>query len=165
MPDLSTPSVICGAKRLHFRGADFAADERAKADFKFHGAGAQARLAAVRAHLDVAQLDMRRRQNAGVDRPIDTDVQAAESASLFLERRAIVAPIDDEWGDQRGYKHQNNGDGDPEQRRLHGKVSLVILKKTARAPAPKPRTSSSRMHAVGAATSDICGRFCVGPSA
>jgi hypothetical protein len=37
-----------------------------------------------------------------------------------------LTPVDDERSDQRCDKRHNNGNGNSEQRRLHGKASLLI---------------------------------------
>jgi hypothetical protein len=113
-------------QQQYFSGAHFAARERTKPKLELDGAGADLRLVACSADRDVAQLEVRRRQNARVDRAVDANGKPGEPARLLFEGRAILTPVDDERSDQRRNKRYNNGNGHSEQRRLHGKASLLI---------------------------------------
>ena len=118
-----------------------AANERPEPHLEIDGAGAQSRLPARFADLDVAQLDARGRQDAGVDRTGHAHAQPGEAARLVLERRAEIIPIDDERRHQRRKERQNDRDRQSEQRRLHG-VSELSLKSAgckSCAPLPKPK--------------------------
>jgi hypothetical protein len=131
----------------HLGGAHFATRQGTKPELELHRAGADLRLVPRCTDGNVAQLEPRRRQDARVDRAIDPNGESSEAARFFLERGAILAPIDDKRSDQRRDERQNNGYGHSEQRRLHGKASLLIAKRFRACPASKASASPSGMHA------------------
>ena len=110
-------------KEAQLRGLHLATQQRTKPDFDLDRAGPQLRLPARLADLDVAELDPRRRQNAGFYGAVDANSEAGELAGLLLERRTVVIPIDDKRRDQRRHERQNDSDGQSEQCRLHREAS------------------------------------------
>ena len=106
-------------------GLHLAADERPKPHLEIDRAGAQSRLPARFTDLDVAQLDARGRQDAGVDRTGHAHAQSGEAARLVLERRAEMIPIDNERRHQRRNQRQDDRNCQSEQRRLHGASELL----------------------------------------
>ena len=114
------PEADLRRDQVQLGGLDLAAQQRAEAEFKRDGVGAQLRFPAGHAGFDAAQFDQRRRQDSGVDRAVDVDVEARQAAGLVLEGGAVTAPVDDQRRDQRGDDRHDHRDCQSEQRRLHG---------------------------------------------
>ena len=108
------------------RSLQFAADQRAEPDFDLDGLRAQPRLP-VGAGINIAQYNVRSRQNTRFDRAANMYGEAGKLACLLLEGRAVAVPIDHQRGDERGDERDDNQDGYSEQRRLHGVLPLQAL--------------------------------------
>ncbi len=106
-------------------GPDLAAQQWPKPDFKLDGVGTNEPRLTGGADFDVAQLEMRGRQDPRLDRSVDAHRKPGEPAGLGFERRTVLIPIDHERRDQRGHERQDDSDGQSEQRGLHGKLPFI----------------------------------------
>jgi hypothetical protein len=135
-----------GSDQMQLRCSHLAAQQRAERDFEFERTGAQARLLALLADFDRAQLDARNRQDAGFDRALHAHLQADDVARLFLEYGAVLVPLDDVRRDQRGNQRQNDRNRQSEQRRLHG-ASVFSVRRALPAVIRACRESLKHGHA------------------
>ena len=114
------PEIERQAVDRQFGGAHFAAHQRAQAEF--HGELVGANLAEIvgAADRDRVQLQRRRRQQPGVELAADPDRRADDTGRLGLELRPELVPVDEIRPDECGDQRNDEGDGQAEQRRLHG---------------------------------------------
>ena len=85
--------------QMHLGRPPFAAHQRAKREFETERTRADLVVAA--ADLDVVQRERWRRQQPRLDGAGDAHVDADQAARLRLEQRAMRAPVDQQWADQR----------------------------------------------------------------
>jgi hypothetical protein len=69
--------------------------------------------------IDALQVQRGCRQQPGVDRTRNADLQAADSAGLGLKLAAVLVPVDKMRTDQRRHQRQDECDRNAEQRCLH----------------------------------------------
>ena len=99
------PKADLRTGEMHLGGAPFAAHQWAERQFDAERASAD-RVAAI-ADDDVMQRELRRRQQAGLDRAGHAHADADEAARLRLEQRAMVAPVDQQRTHQRRHERQD----------------------------------------------------------
>src|SRR6266851_1277417 len=83
------------------------------------------------AELDALQDEGRGRQQAGIDRAGDVEVEPGQATGACLELPAILSPIDQKRTHQRRNQRQDDRNRKSEQRRLHASPQQA-----RRSPAP-----------------------------
>ena len=125
--------------QLQLDGAHLAAHQRSQAELDAQRLGAQAAGLALRANRDVAERDLRERQDAGIDVAADAHLHADQPAGLGFEEGAMVVPIDEMRPDQRRQQRQDQSNRKAQQRRLHDGSGAGPARRCA------ARTSRSRL--------------------
>src|SRR5262249_5029948 len=98
--------------------------------------------------LDVLQHQDRRRQQPGIDRTADVEVEAGQAARSRLELAAVAAPIDKKGTHQRCYQRQDEDNRETEQRRLHAVSTPNLGPRTGRLCGPRKAPEHQRMSTV-----------------